>query len=102
MSWKHLGVLPDWLLIRWLRLPNRRLSGSIRWVTWTPGILRNSPMWSPPRPWMPATPIRTVSFAPSTRPDDFVPAITKLPATPAAAAWRRNVRREWRVMGILS
>ena len=32
-------------------------------------------MWALPRPLMPATPTRIASLAPSTRPDDLVPAM---------------------------
>src|SRR5690242_8112380 len=48
-------------------------------------------MWSPPRPCSPATPRRIVSLAPSTRPDDLVPAMVTVAA--AARVRRRNWRR---------
>src|SRR5438067_8124065 len=55
-----------------------------------------APTWAPPRPLRPATPTRMVSLAPSTRPDDFVPAMVMVAAV--ARALLRNVRRLWRVM----
>ena len=60
-------------------------------------------MWAFPCPWMPATPTRIASFAPSTRPEDFVPAIVNNGQTePAAAALLRNRRRETLFMMILA
>ena len=59
-------------------------------------------MWALPWPWMPATPTRIVSLAPSTRPDDLVPAMVKSGnAAPAAAAVSRKPRREMFFMTIL-
>src|SRR5436305_13518802 len=56
-------------------------------------------MWELPWPWMPATPTRIPSLAPSTRPDDLVPAmVTSGNAAPAAAVWR-NLRLVIRLMG---
>ena len=70
-------------------------SGSIRCVTWTFFIATYALMWPPPRPWIPATAMRIVSLAPSTLPDDLVPAtvnVAPMPAAPAAARFK-NVRR---------
>src|SRR5262249_18658127 len=51
-------------------------------------------MWPFPCPWMPATPTRITSLAPSTRPDALVPAIVTSGNTePAAAARLRKLRR---------
>src|SRR5690606_13167394 len=56
-------------------------------------------MCAPPRPLMPATPTRMTSLAPSTWPDDFVPAmVNRLNAVLAAAVVFRNLRRERRDM----
>src|SRR5437588_606413 len=54
-------------------------------------------MWALPWPWMPATPTRIVSLAPSTRPDDLVPAIVN-DAAPARVPLR-NLRRVGCLMG---
>src|SRR5262245_25499045 len=51
-------------------------------------------MWPFPCPWMPATPTRITSLAPSTRPDALVPAmVTSGNTEPAAAARLRKLRR---------
>src|SRR5436190_819641 len=47
-------------------------------------------MWSAPRPFSPATAMRTVSLAPRTRPDDLVPAMVT--SAPAPAALRKSRR----------
>ena len=60
-------------------------------------------MWALPRPLMPATPTRMVSLAPSTRPEDLVPAIVNSGKTGlAAAAVPRKPRREMFFMTILA
>src|SRR5271157_3518337 len=56
----------------------------------------NSPTCEPPRPCRPATPMRMTSLAPSTRPDDFVPAMVIVAA--AARVDFKNLRRVRRVM----
>ena len=59
-------------------------------------------MWALPCPWMPATPTRIASLAPSTRPEDLVPAMVNDGKTePAAAAVLRKPRRETLFMMIL-
>src|SRR5213075_3087991 len=71
------------------------LSGSIRYVIWTFSWLVHSLIWLPPRLPEPATPMRSVSFAPITLPDAFVPAMVNSGnAALTAAAPRRNLRRE--------
>ncbi len=57
----------------------------------------NALMCDWPRPWIPATPSRIVSLAPSTLPDACVPATTIPVPIPAVAAARfRKARRVWR------
>jgi len=51
----------------------------------------------PPRLLRPATAMRMVSLAPSTRPLDLVPAMVTVAA--AARVDLRNVRRDWTVIG---
>src|SRR6516162_5757230 len=58
---------------------------------------RNSLTWLPPRPLRPATPTRMASLAPSTRPEDLVPAMVMLAAA-ASVLFRK--RRRFRVMVI--
>src|SRR5262249_7970576 len=58
-------------------------------------------MWAFPCPWIPATPTRIVSLAPSTRPDDLVPAMVTSGNAALAAAVPRKSRREILVMTIL-
>src|SRR5437763_10229793 len=50
-------------------------------------------MWAFPCPWMPATPTRITSLAPSTRPDALVPATVTTGNAEQAAACFRNPRR---------
>src|SRR5579871_5772208 len=52
--------------------------------------------WEPPRPLRPATPMRITSLAPSTRPEDLVPAMVTLAA--AASVFFRKLRRVSRDM----
>src|SRR4051794_1804868 len=52
----------------------------------------HSPTWEPPRPFRPATAIRTVLLAPRTRPEDLVPAMVIAPA--AASVVLRKERRD--------
>src|SRR4051794_22584214 len=59
---------------------------------------RNCPTCSPPRPLSPAMPMRTVSFAPSTLPDDLVPATVMVAA--AASDDSRKRRRVRRMRGL--
>src|SRR5688500_5397609 len=54
-------------------------------------------MCSEPRPLSPATPTRIVSLAPSTLPDDFVPAMTNV--APAASEFFKNLRRDCDMVG---
>src|SRR6185437_8471629 len=61
-------------------------------------MLPNSPTWEPPRPFNPATPTRTVSLAPSTLPDDLVPATVMVAA--AARDDSRKRRRVRRMRGL--
>src|SRR5262245_33659890 len=56
-----------------------------------------APTWEPPRPFRPATPTRMTELAPSTRPDDLVPATVMVAA--AARVVLRKSRRFWRVIG---
>src|SRR5262245_62024954 len=58
-------------------------------------------MWALPWPWMPATPTRITSLAPSTRPDALVPAIVTSGNVAPAAAVLRKCRRESFFMTIL-
>src|SRR5262249_2438380 len=69
-----------------------RESGSTRYTTSTFGMPPNSPTWEPARPLSPATATRTVSLAPSTRPDDLVPAMVTV-----AAVARVDFKNERRV-----
>ena len=62
-----LGLVPGRLLDRLARRSKSRESGSIKWLTRTPWMSPHSPMWAPPRPLIPATPICSVSLAPRTR-----------------------------------
>src|SRR5947208_15629165 len=52
-----------------------------------------APTCDSPRPFRPATATRTVSLAPMTRPDDFVPPMAKPAPMPAATERPRNSRR---------
>src|SRR3954469_11893216 len=53
----------------------------------------NAPTCDAPRPFRPATPMRTESLAPMTRPDDLVPPMAKPAPMPAATERPRNWRR---------
>jgi hypothetical protein len=82
-----------------LRESKSEVSTSIRCVSCTFFISVKAEMCEPPRPLIPATPMRTVSLAPITRPDALVPPIVNSgKAAPAAAAERSTVRREIRFM----
>src|SRR3954469_727670 len=54
-----------------------------------------APTCEPPRPFSPATPMRMASLAPTTWPDDLVPATVTVAA---AARVLRKSRRFWRVI----
>src|SRR5215216_1302017 len=52
-----------------------------------------APVCAVPRPFRPATAMRTVSLAPMTRPDDLVPPMANPAPMPAATERPRNSRR---------
>src|SRR5687767_6690919 len=97
MSVTHFGATPYFAVIGLLRDAHRLLSGSMRYVIWTPGSLRYWPMWPFPWPLMPQTPMRMASLAPRTRPDDLVPAMVTA-AADARVVLKKSRRVGW-VMG---
>ena len=84
ISWTVAGARPPFFWTCSSRFLYVRVSGSTRYVISTSGIFTNSSICALPRPLSPATAIRMVSFAPMTRPDDFVPPIANPAPIPAA------------------
>src|SRR5262245_6535998 len=67
-----------------------RVSGSMRYAISTPFIPRYAAVWAVPRSFRPATAIRTASLAPSTLPDDLVPAMVTVAAVASVALKKRR------------
>ena len=81
------------------RFANTFLSGSIKATISTFACPFHPPIWAPPRPFKPATPILTRSLAPIMFPEAFVPEIkNELPATNTLDFFRKS-RRELSVSG---